>query len=304
MTDQTTDPVELTETRECLPTAVATPGSLADCRPHIVIERETGFRLLDLRDLWRYRDLVWLLAERDLKARYRQSLLGAAWAIVQPLLTLAIFLSFFTLLGQKPSAAGVPYALSLLCAIVPWNFFSGTLTATSSSLPTNVFLINKIYCPRLVFPLSSVAVALVDFVIACLIVAVGMIGYGHRPGLQLAMLPVFVFLTGLTALAVGLWISALSVRWRDLRFTVPALLQMWFFASPVVYETGALVPEKWRVVYHLNPMAGILDGFRWCLLGGEFSWQSMAISGPATLLVLVTGLFLFRRVERTLPDYL
>jgi len=286
--------------------ALALPKASAACRPlHTVIRRERGFKLIDVKELWQYRDLIWLLAERDLKSRYRQSLLGIAWSLMQPLFTLAVFLVFFTLLGHAPAASGVPYVVSLLCGIVLWNYFAGVLTATANSLPSNVGLITKVYCPRLVFPLATVIVALVDLGVS-LVVLVAVLVY-HRvvPTFAVALLPGFVAAASVVALTVGLLAAALSVRWRDVRFTIPVLLQVGFFASPVVYEVGAMIPGRLRALYCLNPMAGVLEGFRWALVGSpSFDWRMLAFSGPITLLLLVAGLYLFRRVERTLPDHL
>ncbi len=274
-------------------------------RHHVVVERERGFRLVDLKELWQYRELVWLLAARDLKSRYRQSLLGIAWSLMQPLFTLAVFLVFFSLLGHAPTASGVPYVVTLLCGIVLWNFFSGVLNATANSLPNNVHLITKIYCPRLVFPLATVIVGLVDLAVSLAVLAAVLAYYRIVPGMEVLLVPGFVAMATLVALTVGLWIAALSVRWRDIRFTIPVLLQAGFFASPVIYEVAAMIPGRLRTLYYLNPMAGVLEGFRWSLAGGAgFGWQALAISGPLTAILLVIALYLFRRVERTLPDHL
>jgi len=282
------------------------PDSGSSSTPlHTVIERESGLKLVDLSELWRFRELVWLLAARDLKSRYRQSLLGIAWSLLQPLFSLAVFVVFFGLLGHSPTASGVPYVVSLLCGIVVWNFFSSVLTSTANSLPNNVHLITKVYCPRLVFPLATVIVGLVDLAVSLVVLAAVLAYYRIVPGLASLLLPLFVALAALVALAIGLWMAALSVRWRDIRFTVPVLLQVGFFASPVIYETAAMIPQRLRTVYSLNPVAGVLDGFRWSLLGtADFGWEVFALSGPLSAALLVLALYLFRRVERTLPDYL
>lgn len=293
-------PTQLTTVRRDGETA-----AVPSVRMHTVIERESGFRPVDLRELWRYRELVWLLAARDLKTRYRQSLLGIAWSLMQPVFTLVVFVVFFHFLGQTPTVSGVPYVVSLLCGIVLWNFFSTVLSSTANSLPGNVHLITKVYCPRLVFPLSTVIVGLVDLAVSLAVLAAVLAFYRVVPSAALLLLPGFVAVATVVALAVGLWFAALSVRWRDVRFTIPVLLQMGFFASPVVYETSAMIPERLRMLYHVNPMAGVLDGFRWSLLGGtEFGWTMFAVSGPLSVALLVVALYLFRRVERTLPDYL
>ena len=272
---------------------------------HTVIERETGLKLVDLRELWQYRELVWLLAARDLKTRYRQSLLGIAWSLMQPLFTLAVFVVFFGLLGHSPTSSGVPYVVTLLCGIVLWNFFSSVFSATANSLPGNVHLIIKVYCPRLVFPLSTVIVGLVDLAVSLVVLALVLVYYRTVPPIGVLLLPGFAAMAAMVALAVGLLIAALSVRWRDVRFMIPVLLQMGFFASPVIYETSALIPDRLRFLYQVNPMAGVLEGFRWSLVGAPgFSWTMFAVSGPLTALTLLCAFYLFRRVERTLPDYL
>ena len=270
-----------------------------------IIERETGFKLIGLAELWQYRELIWLLAARDLKARYRQSLLGIAWTLMQPFFTLAVFVAFFSLLGKTPTASGMPYVVSLLCGIVMWNFFSAVLNSTAASLPSNVHLINKVFCPRLVFPLSTILVALVDLGVSLVVLAAVLAYHRVAPGMELVWFPGFVALSAVVALAMGLWLAALSVRWRDVRFTIPVLLQVGFFASPVFYEAAAMIPERLRSFYYLNPMAGVLEGCRWSLAGvSTFSWQMFAVSGPLSLVLLVIALYSFRRVERTLADYL
>lgn len=270
-----------------------------------IIEKETGFRLIGLAELWQYRELVWLLAARDLKARYRQSLLGIAWTLIQPFFTLAVFVAFFSLLGKTPTASGMPYVVSLLCGIVMWNFFSAVLNSTAASLPSNVHLINKVFCPRLVFPLSTILVALVDLGVSLVVLAAVLAYHRVAPGIELVWFPALVALSAVVALAMGLWFAALSVRWRDVRFTIPVLLQVGFFASPVFYEAAAMIPERLRSLYYLNPMAGVLEGCRWSLTGAsKFSWQMLAVSGPLSLVLLAIALYSFRRVERTLADHL
>jgi lipopolysaccharide transport system permease protein len=270
-----------------------------------VIQRESGFKLVNVKELWEYRELIWLLAARDLKSRYRQSLLGIAWSLMQPLFILVVFLAFFSFLGQTPVASGVPYVISLLCGIVLWNFFSGVLSSTANSLPQNVHLITKVYCPRLVFPLSTVIVGLVDLALSVLVLAAVLAFYRIMPSAKLLLLPGFVAMAGIVALAIGLCMAALSVRWRDIRFTIPVLLQVGFFFSPVIYETDAMIPERFRAMFDLNPMAAVLDGFRWSLVSSPgFAWSRFAVSGPLSLMLLVVAVYLFRRVERTVSDYL
>ena len=272
---------------------------------HHVIERERGFRPVSIGELWQYRELIWLLAARDLKTRYRQSLLGIAWSVLQPLFTLGIFLAFFSLVGRPTTTTEVPLAMSLLCGIILWNYFASVLSSAANALPANAHLIMKVYCPRLVFPLASLVVALADLLVALAVLGLMMTLYTLPPLPSLLLTPIFVLLTSFVALAGGLLISALSVRWRDVRFTIPVLLQAGFFASPVVYETKTLIPIAYQQLYCLNPMAGCIEGFRWTVLGGaRFHWGMLAASAPLSLVILLIALVLFRRVERTLPDYL
>ena len=270
-----------------------------------VIEPERGLKPVDLRELWRYRELIWLLASRDLKARYRQSLLGMAWSLMQPLFTLAVFLVFFTLLGHAPTVSGVPYVVSLLTGIVLWNFFSAVLGSTSNSLPANVHLISKVYCPRLVFPIANVIIGLADFLVSLVVLSAVLAYYRIVPGMAIVFLPLFVLITAFTALTLGLWIASLSIRWRDIRFVLPVILQTGFFASPITYEAAAMIPPNMRGLYYLNPLAGAVEGCRWSIGAGPgFTWSSLAISAPLICLSFIGALYMFRRVERTLPDHL
>ncbi len=272
---------------------------------HTVIERETGLKLVDLRELWQYRELVWLLAARDLKTRYRQSLLGIAWSLMQPLFTLAVFVVFLASWATRPPRRACRMS-SRSCAASCFGISSRACSsATANSLPGNVHLIIKVYCPRLVFPLSTVIVGLVDLAVSLVVLALVLVYYRTVPPIGVLLLPGFAAMAAMVALAVGLLIAALSVRWRDVRFMIPVLLQMGFFASPVIYETSALIPDRLRFLYQVNPMAGVLEGFRWSLVGAPgFSWTMFAVSGPLTALTLLCAFYLFRRVERTLPDYL
>lgn len=292
-------------------TAIApleTGGAIKETPPGLlstVIERESGFRPVNLRELWQYRELIWLLAARDLKTRYRQSLLGIAWSLMQPLFTLFVFVAFFSVLGRTPTTSGVPFVVSLLCGIVPWHLFAAILNSTANSLSRNLDLMNKIYCPRLVFSLAPIIPASVDFAASLVVLAAVLAYYRILPPFQLLTLPLFVAMATVVGFTAGLWMAVLSVRWRDIRFMIPVLLQMGFFASPVIYEASALIPEHLRPFYYLNPMAGVLQGFRWCLFGDPgFGWKMFAISGPTTVSLLAVVLHLFRRVERTLPDHL
>jgi lipopolysaccharide transport system permease protein len=261
----------------------------------------SGWRSLDLRELWRYRELLYFLTQRDIKLRYRQTVLGVAWAVIQPVFTMVVFTLFFGKLGNLPSD-GQPYALFVLAALLPWQLFAYALTQSSNSVVNEQRLITKVYFPRLIVPLSSVLSGLVDFGIALVLMLGMMAWYGAVPGWTVVTVPVFVLLAVMTALAVGLWLAALNVQYRDVRYTVPFLAQAWMFASPVAYPSS-LVPEAWRSLYGLNPMAGVIEGFRWALLGNANpSWGLLGVSVVVVAVLLAGGLFYFRRTERIFAD--
>lgn len=268
-----------------------------------VIRAESRWRLVDLRELWRYRDLLWMLAVRDIKVRYKQTIIGAAWTVLQPLLTMSIFYVLFGLIGAKPVSGDVSYALSAYAGLILWQLFATSLTRASTSLVDNQMLLKKVYCPRLVFPLSPSIVALVDFGVASLLLVAMMAAKGVVPGWQLAAVPLLVLLTLMTALAFGVWFASLAAMYRDFAYVVPFCVQIWLYITPVLYEADKVVPPQWRLVYFLNPMAGIVEGFRWALFGmGNFPW-GMAVSLSVVALLLVSGLAYFRRVEDTLADW-
>jgi lipopolysaccharide transport system permease protein len=238
---------------------------------------------------------------RDIKVRYRQTILGASWAVLQPLLTMLVFSLFFGRLGKMPSD-NVPYPLFAFAALVPWTFFSNGITQTSSSMISSANLLRKIYFPRLVVPAASILAGLVDFVIAFSVLIVMMVYFGFAPTWNVFWLPALLLLAILTALGVGLWLAALNVQFRDVRHTVPFLTQFWLFATPIAYSSS-LLPEKWRVVYALNPMVGVVEGFRWALLGTDTAPGPMvAVSTGVAVVLLVTGALYFRRMERTFAD--
>lgn len=256
---------------------------------------------IDFKELWHYRELLYFLTWRDVKVRYKQTVLGAAWAILQPLSLMLVFSLFFGKLAKMPSD-GIPYPLFTFCALLPWQLFANSLTESSNSLVGNQHLITKIYFPRLVIPISAVLAGLVDFAIAFMILLGLMVYYGVTPGWPVIMLPGFVLLTIATALGVGLWLSALNVKYRDVRYTIGFMVQFWLFATPVAYPSN-LIPEKWRILYGINPMAGVVEGFRWALLGnarplGQMLWVSVAV----VVIVLVGGLYYFRRMEQEFAD--
>ncbi|MDO8541036.1 MAG: ABC transporter permease [Opitutaceae bacterium] len=253
------------------------------------------------RDLWRYRELLGFLAWRDIKVRYKQTVLGVAWALVQPLITMVLFTFVFGKLAGMPSG-GVPYPLVVLAGLLPWQLFSAAFSGSSGSLVSNANLVSKIYFPRLVVPLSALAVALVDFGIVVALYGVVSAWFGVWPTWRVALLPVFMFVALLIALGAGLWLTALTVRYRDFRFIVPFLLQVGVFVTPVGYRTDNL--PNWRELLALNPLTGVVDAFRWCLLGDgvQFKLQLFGTSLLVALLLLATGLWYFRKTERTFAD--
>jgi lipopolysaccharide transport system permease protein len=269
--------------------------------PVTVIAPSKGWVALRLGALWRFRELLYFLIWRDVKVRYKQTVLGAAWAVLQPLLTMVIFSIFFGKLARMPSD-GVPYPLFAYVALVPWTFFANGLTLSSGSLIANQGLLRKVYFPRLVIPISAVASGLIDFGIA-LIVLIGMIAwYGITPTSHVVWLVPLILLALVTALGVGLWFSALNVLYRDIQYIVPFLVQVWLYTTPIVYPSS-LVPPRWRTLYAINPMVGVVEGFRWALLGtGTAPGPVILVSAMAALTILVGGLFFFRRMEKSFSD--
>lgn len=269
--------------------------------PTVVIEPRKRLLHLDLKAIWEYRELLYFLVWRDLKVRYKQTVIGAGWAILQPLMTMAIFTVVFGIFAQIPSD-GIPYPIFAYSALLPWNLFANSLTRGGTSIVGNAQLISKIYFPRLLLPLSGVLSPIVDFAVSFVILAAMMIWFGTVPTWGVLALPLFLLLALLTALAVGLWLSALNVRYRDVGHTIPFLVQLWLFASPVAYPVS-LVPEKWRVLYSLNPMAGVIEGFRWALLGKESpDFGVIAVSAAMVFALLLPGIVYFRYTERTFAD--
>jgi lipopolysaccharide transport system permease protein len=276
-------------------------GAASDPRPVLVIEPSRGWVSLNLRELWEYRELLYFLTWRDIKVRYKQTALGAAWAIIQPLFTMLVFSLFFGRLAKIPSD-GIPYPLFSLAALVPWTFFANGLTQSSNSLVGSSNLITKVYFPRLAIPISTILSGVVDFFFAFLVLVAMMFYYRVAPGANTPWLVLFLLLALATSLGVGLWLSALNVEYRDVRYVVPFLVQFWMFATPIAYPS-TLLPEKWRTLYGLNPMAGVIEGFRWALLGAKTQPGPMlAVSSMAALVILVTGAFYFRRMEKTFAD--
>jgi lipopolysaccharide transport system permease protein len=265
------------------------------------IEPPSAWPALGLRELWEYRELLYFLTWRDIKVRYKQTALGAAWAIIQPFFLMVVFSLFFGRLAGVPSD-GVPYPVFSFCGLLPWQLFAHSLTQSSNSLVGSQNLITKVYFPRLVVPISAVLAGLVDFAIAFVILIGMLLFYGIVPGWQALALPGLVLLAVMTALAVGLWLSALNVQYRDVRYTINFLVQFWLFATPVAYPSS-IVPEKWRAIYGLNPMVGVVDGFRWALLGRPQSpGISLLISSIVVVVLIVGGLYYFRRLEQQFAD--
>ncbi|HXH24746.1 MAG TPA: ABC transporter permease [Vicinamibacterales bacterium] len=268
---------------------------------YVRVAPSSGWTSLRLGELWRYRELLFFLVWRDVKVRYKQTALGASWAIIQPLFTMVVFSLFFGRLAKIPSD-GLPYPLFSYAALVPWTFFANGLAQSADSLAASANLLRKVYFPRLALPIATVLAGVVDFAIAFAVLLLMMLFYGVVPTANMLWLPFFLVLAWTTALGAGLWLAALNVEYRDVRYVVPFLIQFWLFATPIAYPS-TLLDEPWRTVYGLNPMAAVVEGFRWALLGsaaapGGMVWVSTAIS----LLLLVGGAYYFKRLERTFAD--
>jgi lipopolysaccharide transport system permease protein len=269
--------------------------------PTLLIEPTKGWVSLRLHDLWEYRELLYFLTWRDIKVRYKQTALGAAWAIIQPFFTMVVFSLFFGKLAKVPSD-GIPYPIFTYAALVPWTFFANGLSQSSNSLVGSANLITKVYFPRLVIPFSTVISGVVDFVLAFLVLIVMMLYYGVVPTVNVLWLPFFLLLALVASLGVGLWLSALNVEYRDVRYVVPFITQFWMFATPIAYPSS-LLSEPWRTLYGLNPMVGVVEGFRWALLGtGTRPGPMIAISFAASLVILIGGALYFKRMERNFAD--
>ncbi len=265
------------------------------------IEPSHGWVSLKLAELWEYRELLYFLTWRDIKVRYKQTALGVAWAIIQPLCTMLVFYFSFSKLAKIPSD-GLPYPLFCYAALVPWSFFANGLTQSSNSLVGSANLITKVYFPRLTIPLATVFSGVVDFALAFALLGGMMAWLGIAPSIKILFLPLFILLAFVTSLGVGLWLSALNVEFRDVRYIVPFIAQFWMLATPIAYPSS-LLSDPWRTIYGLNPMTGVVEGFRWALLGTGGSPGSMLIaSSAASLAILVSGAFYFRRMEKTFAD--
>jgi lipopolysaccharide transport system permease protein len=261
-----------------------------------------AWRLIDLRELWKHRELLWILAHRDLTVRYRQTLVGVAWAIIQPTVTMVIFLTLFGLLGRQPAPGEIPYALVVLCGLLTWQLFASTLNVASSSLVASQHLIGKVYFPRLILPLAAPAPGLVDFGVGLVLLASMMAIYGVVPSWRVVCLPLFVALAALAGLAPGIGAAALHAMYRDTGILVGFVLQIGFFVSPVIYVTTSLIPGHWTWIYELNPLCGAIEGVRWAVLGTPFPLRALGCAVGVVSVVLVVALAYFRRVEGFVAD--
>jgi len=277
-------------------------SKIALAKPDVIrIRASGGWRAIDPAEVWHYRELLFFLTLRDIKLRYKQTALGIAWVVLQPLATVAVFTIVFGQLGKMPSE-GRPYALFVLVGQLPWQLFAYAMTQSSNSLVAEQRLITKVYFPRLIIPMASVMAGLADFLVVLVLVFVGMAVFGVAPTIALLALPIFAIFALITALAIGLWLSALNVQYRDIRYTLPFLTQFLLFASPIAYP-ASLVPEKYRTLYGLNPMAGVIEGTRWSILGTDApDWGLMAVSATVVALLLIGGLYYFKRMEKTFAD--
>ena len=268
--------------------------------PLIVIQPSKSWSLLSFKDIWAYRELLFFLTWRDVKVRYKQTALGAAWAILQPLFMMIIFTIFFGRLAGVESA-GIPYPLFALAGLVPWTFFANSITASGNSLVGSANLITKVYFPRLIVPAAAMLAGLVDFVLAFAILGVMMIYYGVTLTINILFLPVVILLTALFGLGVGTWFAALNVKYRDVRFALPFIIQLWLFVSSVILPSSS-IPQKYRWILMLNPMSGIIEGYRSALFGLPFDWLALGIAAFLTVLVLLYSIYAFGRVERSFAD--
>jgi lipopolysaccharide transport system permease protein len=254
------------------------------------------------KDLWRYRELFYFLAWRDILVRYKQTVIGLAWALIRPFLTMVVFVVLFSKLIKLPSE-GVPYPILVFAALLPWQFFSNAFTEAGNSLISNANMISKVYFPRLVVPASAVIVSFVDFLISGIILVGLMLWYGFATDWRIVTLPLFILIAFAVAMGAGLWIAALNVKYRDFRYIIPFVVQFGLYVSPVGFSS-TIVPEQWRLLYSLNPMVGVIDGFRWAILGGnsQLYWPGFLLSLFLVILILITGIYYFRKTEKSFAD--
>lgn len=281
-----------------MPCAEAPSG---DAHPVIVIRPPRGWISLNLGEVWRYRDLLSLLVWRDISSRYRQSVIGYGWAVIKPVLSMLIFTLIFGRAAKFPSD-GAPYAIFSFAALLPWMYFSGALSGVTTSVVNSQQLLTKVYFPRLVLPLANAVVGLAELGVQVVVLAILMVWYHFAPGWQIVCTPVFVLMAIIVSLAFGLWLTALNVKYRDVGQVVPFLLQAWMWLCPVVYSSS-MIPPKWRLLYGVNPMVGVIEGFRWSILGTSApDWTMMAVSFAVVLVIFVSGLYYFRKTETTFAD--
>ena len=269
-------------------------------QPLFVVEPRKRRELVNLKDLWAYRELLYFLIWRDVKIRYKQTFLGAIWAIIQPLLTMLIFFLIFSKVA-KIDTHGIPYPVFAFAALLPWTFFANAITLSGNSVVNSAHLITKVYFPRVIVPIAAVCAGLVDLAVAFPMLLALMLYYHIGLTLNLLLLLPLVILTTLLAIAVGLWLSSLNVKYRDVKFAIPFLVQIWMYSSPIAYPSS-VVPAKWRLLYSLNPFVGIVDGYRSALFGRPFDWTTMTISLLITLLLLIIALLQFRKMESSFAD--
>lgn len=269
-------------------------------KPLVVIKPSKSWVALNLRDLWHYRDLLYILTERDIKVRYKQTILGALWAIIQPLFTMIIFTIFFGRLAGMPSD-GIPYPIFAYAGLLPWTFFSNAVTNSGNSLVGNSNLITKVYFPRMIIPIASVGAGLVDFAIAFSLLVVLMFYYSVGLTINILMLPVLIILISVLAIGIGMWMSALNVKYRDIRYALPFAIQLGMFVTPIIYPTS-IVPEKWQWLLALNPLTGIIEGFRAAFFGTPFNWTGLLISAVLAFSILIYSAFYFKKMEKTFAD--
>lgn len=278
------------------------PLPAASSLPVTVIQRRPGWQAIDLSELWRYRELLFFFTWRDVKVKYKQTVLGIAWTVLQPVVNMTIFAVVFgRLVGLADATKGVPYPIFVFSGLIPWTLFAAAMNSAGNSLVSESHIITKIYFPRLIIPLSSVGAALVDFSVACVVLLLVMLGYGVFPDLRILLLPAFLGLLLVTSMSVGVAVAALSVAYRDFRYLVPFSIQCLFYLTPVIYPVS-LIPNRFQWIAKLNPMASVVDGFRYCLIGQPLDWPLVGWSAALAGGVLVASIFYFRRIESTFAD--
>jgi lipopolysaccharide transport system permease protein len=284
-------------------TANTEPAHIPNDRPKIALRPSKGWLHLGLREVWEYRELLYFLIWRDVKVRYKQTVLGMAWAIIQPFMSMVVFTIFFGKLARIAPDGDLPYSVWNYAALVPWTFFSNGMTGSGNSLVGSANLIKKVYFPRLVIPLAAVVSGTVDFLLAFIVLILMMLNYGVVPTANIIWLPLLLLLAFVTSLGVGLWLSAMNVMFRDVRYILPFLARMWMFVTPIVYPSSLIEDDFLRAIYGLNPMAGVVEGFRWALLGLDTAPGPMIfVSAAVSFILLISGAFYFRRMEKTFAD--